>query len=290
MADQAFLIPGGASHRAIVPTIDNLSDVDTTTDAIQSGQVLEHNGTNLVPVPGSPRSFERKTANFSAEMGKAYLVDTAGGNVTMTLPSYANAADRGAVWVMKAGATNKLTIQPTGAEFVESAGSYAIERPGNGGRLVADSAGGSTIGWKLYPDHAEHAANKWESREGYGENSSAATNHYLMFGGPSMTVTDPKDIGASFVAPYDCVVDEVLLQVQDGGGIDLTVFLERLSGDPLVATAVANATVTLADNYATTTFGFAASYSKGQRVAARINSTALVKQFSASVRFRPAYF
>ena len=144
-----------AAISAMVETtdsIDVLSDVDTTTAAPTSGQVLVWNGTNWAPGTAASAGLDFdssiQTASFNAVVNKGYFVNTAGGVLTVTLPSSPSVGDE--VHVIdssNSAATNNITIGRGGNPIASSATDLTVAVNGAAFRLIW--SGSSTFGWVL---------------------------------------------------------------------------------------------------------------------------------------------
>ena len=144
-----------AAISAMVETtdsIDVLSDVDTTTAAPTSGQVLVWNGTNWAPGTAASAGLDFdssiQTASFNAVVNKGYFVNTAGGVLTVTLPSSPSVGDE--VHVIdssNSAATNNITIARGGNPIASSATDLTVAINGAAFRLIY--SGSSTFGWVL---------------------------------------------------------------------------------------------------------------------------------------------
>jgi len=132
--------------------IDVLSDVDTTTAAPSSGQVLIWNGSNWAPGDAAAAGLDFdssiKTASFTAVVDKGYFVDTAGGALNVTLPASPSVGDE--VHVIdssNSAATNNITIVRNGNPIASSASDLTVAINGAAFRLIW--SGSSTFGWVL---------------------------------------------------------------------------------------------------------------------------------------------
>jgi len=133
-------------------SIDVLADVDTTTAAPTSGQVLIWNGSNWAPGNAAAAGLEFdsqiKTASFSAAINTGYFVNTASGVLTVTLPSSPSVGDE--VHVIdssNSAATNNITIGRNGNPIASSASDLTVAVNGAAFRLIY--SGSSTFGWVL---------------------------------------------------------------------------------------------------------------------------------------------
>ena len=133
-------------------SIDVLADVDTTTAAPTSGQVLIWNGSNWAPGDAAAAGLEFdsqiKTASFSAAINTGYFVNTASGVLTVTLPSSPSVGDE--VHVIdssNSAATNNITIGRNGNPIASSASDLTVAVNGAAFRLIY--SGSSTFGWVL---------------------------------------------------------------------------------------------------------------------------------------------
>ena len=144
-----------AAISAMVETtdsIDVLSDVDTSTAAPTSGQVLVWNGTNWAPgnTAAAGLNFDStiKTASFNAVVNEGYFVDTSSNVLTVTLPSSPSVGDE--VHVIdssNSAATNNITIGRGGNPIASSATDLTVAINGAAFRLIY--SGSSTFGWVL---------------------------------------------------------------------------------------------------------------------------------------------
>ena len=144
-----------AAISAMVETtdsIDVLSDVDTSTAAPTSGQVLIWNGTNWAPGTAASAGLDFdssiQTASFNAVVNKGYFVSTSSAALTVTLPSSPSVGDE--VHVIdssNSAATNNITIGRGGNPIASSATDLTVAVNGAAFRLIY--SGSSTFGWVL---------------------------------------------------------------------------------------------------------------------------------------------
>ena len=144
-----------AAISAMVETtdsIDVLSDVDTTTAAPTSGQVLIWNGTNWAPGTAASAGLDFdstiQTSSFAAAINTGYFVNTAAGVLTVTLPSSPSVGDE--VHVIdssNSAATFNITIARGGNPIASSASDLTVAVNGAAFRLIY--SGSSTFGWVL---------------------------------------------------------------------------------------------------------------------------------------------
>ena len=144
-----------AAISAMVETtdsIDVLSDVDTTTAAPTSGQVLIWNGSNWAPgnTAAAGLNFDStiKTSDFVAAINTGYFVNTATGVLDVTLPASPSVGDE--VHVIdssNSAATNNITIVRNGNPIASSSSDLTVAVNGAAFRLIW--SGSSTFGWVL---------------------------------------------------------------------------------------------------------------------------------------------
>jgi len=146
-----------AAISAMVETtdsIDVLSDVDTSTAAPTNGQVLVYNSSSSKWLPGDVASagleFDStiQTSSFAAAINTGYFVNTAGGVLTVTLPSSPSVGDE--VHVIdssNSAATNNITIGRNGNPIASSASDLSVAVNGAAFRLIW--SGSNTFGWVL---------------------------------------------------------------------------------------------------------------------------------------------
>ena len=144
-----------AAISAMVETtdsIDVLSDVDTSTAAPTSGQVLIWNGSNWAPgnTAAAGLNFDSaiKTSDFVAAINTGYFVNTATGVLDVTLPASPSVGDE--VHVIdssNSAATNNITIVRNGNPIASSASDLTVAVNGAAFRLIW--SGSSTFGWVL---------------------------------------------------------------------------------------------------------------------------------------------
>ena len=151
-ADSAVQPAAIAAMVETTDSIDVLSDVDTSTAAPTSGQVLVWNGTNWAPGTAASAGLDFdssiQTASFNAVVNKGYFVNTAGGVLTVTLPSSPSVGDE--VHVIdssNSAATNNITIGRGGNPIASSATDLTVAVNGAAFRLIY--SGSSTFGWVL---------------------------------------------------------------------------------------------------------------------------------------------
>ena len=151
-ADSAVQPAAIASMVETTDSIGVLSDVDTTTAAPTNGQVLVWNGTNWAPGTAASAGLDFdssiQTASFNAVVNKGYFVNTAGGVLTVTLPSSPSVGDE--VHVIdssNSAATNNITIGRGGNPIASSATDLTVAINGAAFRLIY--SGSSTFGWVL---------------------------------------------------------------------------------------------------------------------------------------------
>ena len=151
-ADSAVQPAAIAAMVETTDSIDVLSDVDTSTAAPTSGQVLVWNGTNWAPgnTAAAGLNFDStiKTASFNAVVNEGYFVDTSSNVLTVTLPSSPSVGDE--VHVIdssNSAATNNITIVRNGNPIASSASDLTVAVNGAAFRLIY--SGSSTFGWVL---------------------------------------------------------------------------------------------------------------------------------------------
>ena len=163
VADFATAAQGTKADSAVQPaaisamvettdSIDVLSDVDTSTAAPTSGQVLIWNGSNWAPGNSASAGLDFdssiQTASFNAVVNKGYFVDTSSNVLTVTLPSSPSVGDE--VHVIdssNSAATNNITIGRGGNPIASSASDLTVAVNGAAFRLIY--SGSSTFGWVL---------------------------------------------------------------------------------------------------------------------------------------------
>lgn len=151
-ADSAVQPAAIAAMVETTDSIDVLSDVDTTTAAPTSGQVLIWNGSNWAPgnTASAGLDFDSaiKTASFTAVINKGYFVNTTSNVLNVTLPASPSVGDE--VHVIdsaNAAATNNITIVRNGNPIASSATDLTVAVNGAAFRLIW--SGSSTFGWVL---------------------------------------------------------------------------------------------------------------------------------------------
>lgn len=151
-ADSAVQPAAIAAMVETTDSIDVLSDVDTSTAAPTSGQVLIWNGTNWAPGTAASAGLDFdssiQTASFNAVVNKGYFVDTQSNVVTVTLPSSPSVGDE--VHVIdssNSAATFNITIGRGGNPIASSATDLTVAVNGAAFRLIY--SGSSTFGWVL---------------------------------------------------------------------------------------------------------------------------------------------
>lgn len=152
LADSAVQPAAISAMVETTDSIDVLSDVDTTTAAPTSGQVLIWNGSNWAPGNAASSGLDFDTSlqssNFNAAINKGYFVDTSGGTVQVTLPSSPSTGDE--VHVIDSAnnaATFNITIVRNGNPIASSATDLTVAVNGAAFRLIW--SGSSTFGWVL---------------------------------------------------------------------------------------------------------------------------------------------
>ena len=151
-ADSAVQPAAIAAMVETTDSIDVLSDVDTTTAAPTSGQVLIWNGSNWAPgnTAAAGLNFDSaiKTSDFVAAINTGYFVNTATGVLDVTLPASPSVGDE--VHVIdssNSAATNNITIVRNGNPIASSASDLTVAVNGAAFRLIY--SGSSTFGWVL---------------------------------------------------------------------------------------------------------------------------------------------
>ena len=153
-ADSAVQPAAIAAMVETTDSIDVLSDVDTSTAAPTNGQVLVYNSSSSKWLPGDVASagleFDStiQTSSFAAAINTGYFVNTAGGVLTVTLPSSPSVGDE--VHVIdssNSAATNNITIARGGNPIASSATDLTVAINGAAFRLIY--SGSSTFGWVL---------------------------------------------------------------------------------------------------------------------------------------------
>ena len=151
-ADSAVQPAAIAAMVETTDSIDVLSDVDTTTAAPTSGQVLIWNGSNWAPgnTAAAGLNFDStiQTSDFVAAINTGYFVNTATGVLDVTLPASPSVGDE--VHVIdssNSAATNNITIARGGNPIASSASDLTVAINGAAFRLIY--SGSSTFGWVL---------------------------------------------------------------------------------------------------------------------------------------------
>jgi hypothetical protein len=151
-ADSAVQPAAIAAMVETTDSIDVLSDVDTTTAAPTSGQVLIWNGTNWAPGTAASAGLDFdstiQTSSFNAAINKGYFLDTSSAALTVTLPSSPSVGDE--VHVIdssNSAATFNITIGRGGNPIASSATDLTVAVNGAAFRLIY--SGSSTFGWVL---------------------------------------------------------------------------------------------------------------------------------------------
>ena len=151
-ADSAVQPAAIAAMVETTDSIDVLSDVDTSTAAPTSGQVLVWNGTNWAPGTAASAGLDFdssiQTASFNAVVNKGYFVSTSSAALTVTLPSSPSVGDE--VHVIdssNSAATFNITIGRNGNPIASSATDLTVAVNGAAFRLIY--SGSSTFGWVL---------------------------------------------------------------------------------------------------------------------------------------------
>ena len=151
-ADSAVQPAAIAAMVETTDSIDVLSDVDTSTAAPTSGQVLIWNGSNWAPgnTAAAGLNFDSaiKTSDFVAAINTGYFVNTAAGVLDVTLPASPSVGDE--VHVIdssNSAATNNITIARGGNPIASSATDLTVAINGAAFRLIY--SGSSTFGWVL---------------------------------------------------------------------------------------------------------------------------------------------
>ena len=151
-ADSAVQPAAIAAMVETTDSIDVLSDVDTSTAAPTSGQVLIWNGSNWAPgnTAAAGLNFDSaiKTTDFVAAINTGYFVNTATGVLDVTLPASPSVGDE--VHVIdssNSAATNNITIARNGNPIASSATDLTVAVNGAAFRLIY--SGSSTFGWVL---------------------------------------------------------------------------------------------------------------------------------------------
>lgn len=152
LADSAVQPAAISAMVETTDSIDVLSDVDTTTAAPTSGQVLIWNGSNWAPGDAASSGLDFDTSlqssNFTAVLNKGYFIDTSGGTVQVTLPASPSTGDE--VHVIDSAnnaATNNITIVRNGNPIASSATDLTVAVNGAAFRLIW--SGSSSFGWVL---------------------------------------------------------------------------------------------------------------------------------------------
>lgn len=133
-------------------SIDELSDVDTTTSAPTDGQVLTWNNSGSKWEPQDTAVLftwesTHQTSNFTAVAAKGYFVDSSSVAVTVTLPASPVVGDEVAVIdSAQNAATNNITVARNGNKIMDDASDMTVAVDGAAFRLVWS---GSTRGWLL---------------------------------------------------------------------------------------------------------------------------------------------
>ena len=136
-------------------TIHNLRAInDYVEKGLWGGRVLVYNSTSSKWLPGDVASagleFDSaiKTSSFAAAINTGYFVNTAGGVLTVTLPSSPSVGDE--VHVIdssNSAATNNITIVRNGNPIASSASDLTVAVNGAAFRLIY--SGSATFGWVL---------------------------------------------------------------------------------------------------------------------------------------------
>ena len=127
-----------------VANVSGLGNIATVNLTGSNTNVLYGNGTFATPV--AEASFSIQSANFNANAGSRYGVNTSGGAVAATLP--ASPATGAAIFFADAGgayASNNLTINPNGLTIMGASGNMTVS---TNNQSVGLFYNGST--WRIY--------------------------------------------------------------------------------------------------------------------------------------------
>lgn len=112
---------------------------------------VDNNATDAEPrfgIPGSTTTVDTTTYTVLST-DRVVLVDddTAGGDVTINLPSAATLGDGWAVTIKKTGTTGNITIDPDGSETIDGSATTTIEQTNQSMSIISDG----TVWRKLFP-------------------------------------------------------------------------------------------------------------------------------------------
>ena len=109
---------------AVTLVIDDMTDVDTTTATPSTGDLLEWNGSNWVPVARFEVVTTITTSSSLTVPEHEQLVRTSGSGITLTLPNIAsNSIAAGVRYQIKVTDSNTVTVTPNGTELLEGVNS-----------------------------------------------------------------------------------------------------------------------------------------------------------------------
>ena len=109
---------------AVTLVIDDMTDVDTTTATPSTGDLLEWDGSNWVPVARFEVVTTITTSTNLTVPEHEQLVRTSGSGITLTLPNIAtNSIAAGVRYQVKVTDSNTVTIAPNSTELLEGVNS-----------------------------------------------------------------------------------------------------------------------------------------------------------------------
>lgn len=141
-----------ADTRIAAASVDDLSDVDTTTSAPSTNEALIWDGSNWVP--GLPPavliySVTSKSAAYTAATSdNVILCDASGGAFTIT--TYTAVGNTGRVLTIKKtdSSTNAVTVDPNASETVDGGSTFSLDEQYNYIVLMSDGTNWVIVGGK----------------------------------------------------------------------------------------------------------------------------------------------
>jgi hypothetical protein len=178
--------------------------------------------------------------------------DTAGGDVTVNLPSAATLGDGWAITIKKTGTTGTVTVDPDGSETIDGASTKSIEQTNQSMAIVSDGTVWRKLfpttsnGWAYYKDATYTSGSPLTLGNGVRTQLTidglfgTTTTDYLPDGVAAFWDTSankiiPEKLGDSYDMRLDLVVDvptnteTILIQLDIGSGAEINVVQRNVS-------------------------------------------------------------
>jgi hypothetical protein len=233
------ILQRGAGTTTIDTNTDTLTGGAITLDVGQSVVLWKRATTEWVPLyslslsSGGGLTPELKTADFTAEAGKKYYVDSSGGPVAVTLPAGTNLDNIIIHDVGHVAGTYPITITPNGAETIDSDTTAVIDQNEGSVDIMYDSA---NTNWEVSWDGTPQIVNVNDFATGFSAtNAQTGTTYSFTEADLTKCVTANNGSASTYDIPDGLAADgETLNLYNKGAGI---VTITVAGSDTLASTA-----------------------------------------------------